>query len=100
MKVYLGIYAIMDTITSFFCVHEVLNHEVLTKLCVQMTTSIALIIYGATRAWQVENLVTHGITDKEPYLSKAITLCLLFLSLLLVSLCNQSRANIYIYIYI
>ena len=34
-----------------------------------------IIIYGAldgvTRAYQVENLVTSGITDKAPYLSKA-----------------------------
>ena len=32
-----------------------------------------------TRAWQVVNLVTHGITDKAPYLSEEITLRLLFL---------------------
>ena len=53
-----------------------------------MTTSIGQKIYGTTRAWQVENLITHGITDKAPYLSKAITLCLLFLSSLFVSLHN------------
>ena len=34
----------MDTIASFFRVYEVLNHKVLTKLRIQMTTSIALII--------------------------------------------------------
>ena len=62
----------MDTIVSFFCVYEVINCEVLTKVRVQTRTSIALIIYGITRAWQVENIVTHGITDKAPYLSKAI----------------------------
>ena len=45
-------------------------------------------------AWGVENLVTHGITDKVPYLSKVIALRLLFLSLLLVFLHNRSRANI------
>ena len=28
---------------------------------------------------KLKNLVTHGITDKAPYLSKAITLHLLFL---------------------
>ena len=81
----------MDTIASFCRVYEVINHEVLTKLRVRMTTSIVLIIYGATRAWQIENLITHGITDKAPYLSKVITL---FLSLLLVSLYNRSHANI------
>ena len=41
----------MDTIAFFFHMHEVINHEVLTKLHVQMTTLISLIIYGATRAW-------------------------------------------------
>ena len=75
----------MDTIASFFHVYKV--H---TKLHVQMRISIALIIYGTTTAWRVENLVTHGITDKAPYLSKAIAFCLLLLSLLLVSLYNQS----------
>ena len=40
----------MDTIAPFFRVYEVLNREVLTKLCIQTTTLIALIIYGATRA--------------------------------------------------
>ena len=40
----------MDIIASFFRVYEVLNHKVLTKLCIQTTTLIALIIYGATRA--------------------------------------------------
>ena len=57
-----------------------------------MTISIALpdiIIYGAldddTRAYQVENLVKRGITDKASYLSEAIMLRLLFLSILLVS---------------
>ena len=84
----------MDTITSFFCVYKVINHEVLTKLHVQMIASIAHIIYGATRAWRAENLVTHGITDKAPYLSEEIMLRLLFLSLLLISLHNRSRANI------
>ena len=87
----------MDTIASVFHVYEVINHEVLTKLRVQTRKSIVLIIliiYGTTRAWRVENLVTHGITDKAPYLSKAITLHLLFLSLLLVSLHNRSHANI------
>ena len=78
----------MDTITSFFRVYKVINHEVLTKLHVQAIASIAHIIYDAIRAWQAENLVTHGITDKAPYLSKEITLRLLFLSLLLVSLHN------------
>ena len=63
----------MDTIASFFCVYEVINHEVLTKLCVQTRTLIVLIIYGTTRAWRVENFVTHGITDKVLYLSEAIT---------------------------
>ena len=85
----------MDTITSFFRVYKVINHEVLTKLHVQTIASIAhIIIYGAIRAWRAENLVTHGITDKAPYLSKEITLRLLFLSLLLVSSHNRSRANI------
>ena len=60
----------MDTITSFFHVYKVINHEVLTKLHVH---TIAYIIYGATRAWRAENLVTHGITDKAPYLSEEIT---------------------------
>ena len=78
----------MDTTASFFRVYEVIYHEIFTKLRVQTSTSIALIIYGTTRAWRVENLVTHGITDKAPYLSKAITLYLLLLSLLLVSLYN------------
>ena len=63
----------MDTITSFFCVYKVINHEVLTKLHVHTIASIAYIIYGATRAWQAKNLVTHGITDKAPYLSEEIT---------------------------
>ena len=62
----------MDTIASFFHVYAVISHKFLTKLRVQMTTSIASTIYGATRAWLVENLVIHGITDKAPYLSKAI----------------------------
>ena len=62
----------MDTIASFFRVYVVISHEVLTKLCVQTTTSIAPTIYGATRAWLVENLVIHGITDKAPYLSEVI----------------------------
>ena len=84
----------MDTIASFFHVYKVINHEVFTKLRAQTIKSIALIIYGTTRAWRVENLVTHGITDKAPYLSEAIALRLLFLSLLLVSLYNRSRANI------
>ena len=84
----------MDTIASFFRVYEIINHEVLTKLRAQTRTSIALIIYGTTRAWQVKNLVTHGITDKAPYLSEAMALRLLLLSLLLVSLYNRSRANI------
>ena len=34
----------MDTVASFFCVYKVINHEVLTKLGVQMTTLIELII--------------------------------------------------------
>ena len=84
----------MDTITSFFHVYKVINHEVLTKLHVQTIALIAHIIYGATRAWQVENLVTHGITDKASYVSEEITLRLLFLSLMLISLHNQSRTNI------
>ena len=84
----------METLASFFRVYEVINHEVLTKLRVQMRTSIALIIYGTTREWRVENLVTHGITDKAPYLSEVIALRLLFLSLLLVFLHNRSCANI------
>ena len=84
----------MNTVASFFRVYKVINHEVLTKLCVQTIKSIALIIYGATRAWRVENYVTHGITDKAPYLSKAIALCLLYLSLLLVFLYNRSHVNI------
>ena len=84
----------MDTIASFCCVYEVVNHEILTKLHIQTTTLIGLIIYGTTRAWQIENLVTHGITDKAPYPSKAIALRLLFLSLLVVSLYNRSLANI------
>ena len=85
----------METLASFFRVYEVINHEILTKLRVQTRTSIALIIYGTTsyRAWRVENLVTHGITDKAPYLSEVIALRLLFLSLLLVFLHNRSRAN-------
>ena len=82
----------METLASFFRVYEVINREVLTKLRVQTRTSIALIIYGTTRVWRVENLVTHGITDKAPYLSEVIALRLLFLSLLLVSLhYNQAR---------
>ena len=86
----------METLASLFRVYEVINHEVkvLTKLRVQTRTSIVLIIYGTTRAWRVENLVTHGITDKAPYLSEVIALRLLFLSLLLVFLHNRSRANI------
>ena len=84
----------MDTVASFFRVYKVINHEVLTKLCKQTIKSIALIIYGVTRAWRVENLITHGITDKGPYLSEAIALRLLFLSLLFVSLYNRSCANI------
>ena len=43
----------MDTIASFCCVYEVVNHkvrEVLTKLCAQTTTSTMLTICGATRA--------------------------------------------------
>ena len=84
----------METLASFFHVYEVINHEVLTKLRVQTRTLIALIIYGTTRAWRVENLVTHGITDKAPYISEVIALRLLFLSLLLVFLHNRSRANI------
>ena len=71
-----------------------MNHEILTKLRVQTIKSIAPIIYGATRAWRAENHITHGITDKAPYLSKEIVLRLLFLSLLLVSLYNRSHANI------
>ena len=63
----------MDTITSFFHVYKVIHHELLTKLHVQTIASIAHIIYGTTRAWRVENLITHGITDKAPYLSKEIT---------------------------
>ena len=78
----------MDTIAFFFHVYEIINHNVLTKLRAQMTTLIVLTTYGTTRAWQVENFVTHGITDKAPYLSKATMLCLLFLFLLLVSLYN------------
>ena len=81
----------METLASFFRVYEVINHEVLTKLDVQTRTSIALIIYGTTRAWRVENLITHGITDKAPYLSEVIALRLLFLSLLLVFLHNHTR---------
>ena len=84
----------MDTIPSFFRVYEVINHEVLTKLRVQTRTSIALIIYGTTRAWRVENLVTRGITDKALYLCEAMALRLLLLSLLLVSLYNRSCTNI------
>ena len=84
----------METLASFFCVYEVINHKVLTKLRVQTRTSIAHIIYGTTRAWRVENIVTHGITDKAPYLREAIALRLLFLSLLLVILHNRSHANI------
>ena len=84
----------MDTVASFFRVYKVMNHEVLTKLHVQTIKSIAPIIYGATRAWQAENHITHGITDKAPYLSEPIALHLLFLSLLLVSLYNRSHANI------
>ena len=37
----------MDTIASFFHVYEVINHEILTKLRLQVTKSIGLIIYGA-----------------------------------------------------
>ena len=84
----------METLASFFRVYEVINHEVLTKLCVQRRTSIARIIHGTTRAWRVENLVTHGVTDKVPYLSEVIALRLLFISLLLVFLHNRSRADI------
>ena len=84
----------METLASFFHVYEVINQEVLTKLRIQTRTSIELIIYGTTRTWQVENLVTHGITDKAPYLSEVIVLRLLFLSLLLVFLHNRSHTNI------
>ena len=63
----------MDTIASFFHVYAVISHEVITKLSVQTATSIVSTIYGATRAWLVEKLIIHGITDKAPYLSKAIT---------------------------
>ena len=71
----------METLASFFRVYEVINHEVLTKLRVQTRTSIALIIYGTTRAWRVENLVAHGITDKSslPKRSNNITLVISFL---------------------
>ena len=68
----------MDTIASFFCLYEVINHEVLTKLHVQMTISIALV--SMVLLEHGKNLITHGIADKAPYLSKAITLCVLFLS--------------------
>ena len=40
----------MDTIASFFRVYEVINYEVLTKLCIETIALIALIIYDATRA--------------------------------------------------
>ena len=63
----------MDIIASFFLAYAVISHEVLTKLCIQTTTSIVPTIYGTTRAWLVENLVIHGITDKASYLSEAIT---------------------------
>ena len=53
----------MDTVASFLRVYKVINHEVLTKLRVQTIKSIAPIIYGATRAWRVENHITHGIAD-------------------------------------
>ena len=84
----------MDTIASFFCVYEVMNHEIHDKLCIQTTILITPTIYGGTSVWRVENLITHGITDRALYLSEAITLCLLFLSLLLVSSHNQSHENI------
>ena len=84
----------MDTVALFFRVYKVINHEILTKLRVQTIKSIAPIIYGTIRAWRVENHVTHDITDKAPYQSEAVTLRLLFLSLLLVSLYNRSHANI------
>ena len=32
----------MNTIASFFCVYEVINRDVLTNLCVQMTIVIVL----------------------------------------------------------
>ena len=40
----------METLAFFFCVYEVINHEILTKLRVQTRTSIALIIHGTTTA--------------------------------------------------
>ena len=49
----------MDTIASFFRVYAVISHKILTKLCVQTTTSIVPTIYGATRVWLVENLDTR-----------------------------------------
>ena len=84
----------METLASFFLVYEVINHEVLTKLRVQTRTSIALIIYGITRAWRVENLVTHGITDKAPYLSKLSIM--LVISFLIAHFLTQSITREYI----
>ena len=72
----------MDTIASFFHVYKVKNHKVFNKLCVQTTTLIRLVIYDAIRVCQVENLVTHGITYKAPYLSKAVMLRLLIIHFL------------------
>ena len=57
---------------SCSCYNYYINHEDLTKLCVQTRTSIVLIIYSTTRAWRVENLVTHDITDKALYLSEGL----------------------------
>ena len=59
--------------STYSIVYKVINYEVLTKLCEQMIKSTALIIYGTTRAWRVENLITHGITDKGPYLYITVT---------------------------
>ena len=57
----------MDTVASLFCVYKVINHEVLTKLDVQMTTLIVLIIYGTTILDMVSREpCSHGITDKTP----------------------------------
>ena len=40
----------MDITVSFFCAYEAINHKILTKLLLQMTTLIGLIIYGAIKA--------------------------------------------------
>ena len=50
----------------------------ISHMAVLHSNKIKIQIYGATKARRVENLATHGIMDKAPYLSEAIMLRLLF----------------------